>query len=72
VGLSCRSAAEKAIKAVYDLTGDIGLAKGLSELGMKEELIPHFSSNAMKDACFITNPRDAGDNDIAQIYRMAM
>jgi 1,3-propanediol dehydrogenase len=71
-GLSIRSAAEKAIKAVFTLAGDIGLAKGLSALGLKEELIPGLSSNAMKDACFITNPRDAGEIDIAEIYRKAM
>ncbi|NPV73062.1 MAG: iron-containing alcohol dehydrogenase [Pelotomaculum sp.] len=71
-GLSTWAAAKKAIKAVRALVSDVGLAEGLAELGMKEEYIPSFSRNALKDACLVTNPRDADENDIAEIYRMAM
>lgn len=71
-GLSIRSAAEKAIKAVRRLVNDIGLAKGLGEIGLKEDCIPELSKNALKDACLITNPRDAGENDLAKVYRMSM
>lgn len=71
-GLSIRSAAEKAIWAVRRLVKDIGMEKGLAEVGMKEEHIPTLSCNAMKDACLITNPRDTDENDIAEMFRKVM
>lgn len=71
-GLSTRSAADKAIKAVRRLASDIGLGKGLAEVGMKEEYIPVFSRNAVKDSSVITNPRDVCEKDITEIYRKAM
>lgn len=71
-GLSIRSAAEKAIKAVCRLTEDIGIKKGLAEVGLKEECISQLSKNALNDACLITNPRDADENNLAEIYRMSM
>lgn len=71
-GLSARAAAEKAVKAVRRLVDDIGLNKGLAEMGLKEEYLPELSKNALKDACLITNPRDAGEDEIVEIYRRAM
>lgn len=71
-GMNTRSAAEKAIEAVKRLAGDIGLNKGLSEMGLTEESIPILAENAMKDACLITNPRDVVESDLADIYRKAM
>jgi len=67
-GLSTRAAAEKAINAVRCLIKDIGLGRGLAEVGLKEEHIPTLSRNAVKDACLITNPRDADENDIAELF----
>ncbi|MBU5612332.1 iron-containing alcohol dehydrogenase [Geomonas azotofigens] len=71
-GLDLTAAAERSIDAVQRLIEDIGLAKGLSELGLKEEFIPLLSENATKDACLVTNPRYATREQIAQIYRNAM
>ena len=71
-GLSCREAAEKAIEAVRKLAGDVGVPRGLGEIGVKEEDIPQLSENAVKDACLITNPRDANVSDIAEIFRKAL
>lgn len=71
-GMSPRAAAEKAVSAVRRLTRDIGLGRGLREQGLMEEFIPTLSKNAMNDACLITNPRDADENDLAGIYRQAM
>jgi len=44
------------------------LGRGLAEVGLKEEHIPTLSRNAVKDACLITNPRDADENDIAELF----
>lgn len=71
-GLDVTAAAERSIDAVKRLIEDIGLAKGLSELGLREEFIPLLSENATKDACLVTNPRNATREQIAEIYRNAM
>jgi alcohol dehydrogenase class IV len=71
-GLDMMAAAERSICAVQSLLEDIGLAKGLSQLGLKEEFIPLLSENALKDACLLTNPRSATQEDIEQIFHNAM
>lgn len=70
--LSKREAAEKAIAMVRELAGDVGIPSGLSELGLPEDSIPELSRNAIKDACFITNPRDADVDDIIAIFHSAL
>jgi len=67
-----REAAEKAIAMVWELAQDVGIPAGLAELGLPEEVLPELSENAIKDACFITNPRDADVADIIEIFRAAL
>ena len=71
-GLDVMAAAERAIDAVQLLIRDIGLEKGLAELGLLEEYIPLLSENATKDACLVTNPRSATRGQIEEIFRNAM
>lgn len=71
-GLHPMAAAELAVGAVRQLIRDIGLAKGLREIGLSEENIPLLSENAVKDACLVTNPRPASREDIAAIFRKCM
>jgi len=71
-GLSPMAAAELAVVAVRQLISDIGLAKGLGEIGLSEEFIPLLSENALKDACLVTNPRPASREDIAAIFRKCL
>jgi alcohol dehydrogenase class IV len=66
------AAAALSIEAVKRLIVDIGLAKGLADLGLREEFIPLLSRNAMRDACLVTNPRNASIEDIEAIFRKAM
>ena len=61
-----------AIEAVQALLRDIGLAKGLRELGLAEAVIPALSRNALRDACLVTNPREANLGDIEAIFRQAL
>jgi len=70
-GMTPREAAEKSIAMVRELARDVGIPGGLGELGLPEEVIPELSENAIKDACFITNPRDAGVEDIMAIFKAA-
>ena len=71
-GLPLMAAAAQAVLAVRQLIADIGLAKGLGDIGLTEEFIPLLSANALKDACLVTNPRPASQEDIADIFRKCL
>lgn len=71
-GLSKRESAQRAIVAVRQLADDIGIPRRLSEVGLQEDVVPQLSASAVKDACLITNPRDASVEDIEAIFRKAL
>ncbi len=77
-GMSPRDAAELAIKAIRQLSADVGIPATLVELGkrygkdVKVSDIPTMTANAQKDICRFTNPRTAKDDDITNIYTSAM
>ncbi|NIQ97601.1 MAG: iron-containing alcohol dehydrogenase [Desulfuromonadales bacterium] len=71
-GLNLSEAATLSVDAVNELLSDIGLAKGLAEFGIKDEMIRTLSTNALNDACLITNPREATLQDIEAIFRKAL
>ncbi len=71
-GLTRRQAAELAIELVMQLAADVGIPRRLADLGLDEEPIPHLASNALQDACLITNPRDMGQREIEGLFRAAM
>ena len=54
-------AAETAIQAVTRLGKDIGIPKGLAELGIKRENFELICQQAMKDVCTYTNPHPVED-----------
>lgn len=51
---------------------EVGIKNTLSNLGVKETDIALLAENALNDACMITNPREAGKEDIEDIYYKAM
>lgn len=71
---SLRDIAESAIEAVRTLAREVGVDRNLSEAGcdFTEECINFLSSNAANDECLITNPREAGINEIREIFRRAI
>jgi len=71
-GLPPAEAAEKALAAIGELSADVGIPAGLAELGVKVEDLPTLADNAMKDACGLTNPREATAEDIVGVYTNAM
>ncbi|WP_303720687.1 iron-containing alcohol dehydrogenase [Malonomonas rubra] len=71
-GMPATEAGVLAINAVNELLQDIGLAKGLGEIGIKPEMIRALSKNALNDACLITNPREANLQDIEDIFFKAL
>lgn len=72
-GLTDEQAAEQALAAIRQLSADIGIPTGLTQLkGFREEDIPTLAANALNDACGFTNPKQATQEEIEQIYRYAM
>lgn len=71
-GLSAEAAAQAALAAIRQLSADIGIPAGLTALGVKEADIPTLASNALKDACGLTNPRAANQAEIEAIFRNAL
>ncbi|MCJ2164439.1 MULTISPECIES: iron-containing alcohol dehydrogenase [unclassified Pseudodesulfovibrio] len=77
-GLSPRDAAELALKAIRQLSVDVGIPETLTELGkrygkeVKASDIPIMTANAQLDICKFTNPRCATDDEITEIYLKAL
>jgi alcohol dehydrogenase class IV len=71
-GMSPEIAAQKAIASISELIKEIGLARGLTEIGLHPKDIPQLSRNAVKDACLVTNPRSASVIDIETLFRQAL
>ncbi|TWH48019.1 iron-containing alcohol dehydrogenase [Sporomusa sp. KB1] len=72
-GLSAADAAAKGIAAIRQLSADINIPAGLKDLrGFKESDIPTLTANALKDACGLTNPKQATPEEITGIYKAAI
>lgn len=77
-GLTAREAALKGIEAIRTLSADVGIPSGLVELGkrygknVQAKDIEIMTKNAQRDACMLTNPRKAKDDQIAAIYQAAL
>lgn len=66
--MSDEQGARAAIKVIKDLSIEIGIPNGLKELGAKEKDVDILTENALKDACGLTNPKQASHEEIKQIY----
>lgn len=65
-------AAQMACRAMGQLARIIGLPLGLGELGISPGDIPMLATNALRDACGISNPRYASQLELEEIIRRAM
>jgi alcohol dehydrogenase len=66
------AAAQACLQAIRQLSADIGIPAGVGALGAKAEDIPVLATNAMKDACGLTNPRTPSFEDVCAIFRAAL
>jgi alcohol dehydrogenase len=71
-GLSPEEGARAAIDAIHALSAAVEIPAGLAALGVKEEDFPLLATNALKDACGLTNPRPADLEQIQDIFRQAL
>jgi alcohol dehydrogenase len=71
-GLDTAGAGRRGIEAIRALSRSLGIPGGLTEMGVREEDLPLMATNAMKDACALTNPRTATHEEIVEVFRAAM
>jgi alcohol dehydrogenase len=71
-GMSPEQGAAAAINAIQQLSQDVGIPAGLGELGVKEEDFSILAENALKDACGVTNPKQATHEEIVAIFASAL
>jgi len=70
--MSAEQGAKSAISAIEQLSLNVGIPVGLAVLGVKKDDIPLLAENALKDVCSLTNPKQASQEEICQIYLSAM
>ncbi|MGL5416452.1 MAG: iron-containing alcohol dehydrogenase [Clostridium sp.] len=70
--ISEKEGAQLCIRKIKSLSKAVGIPKGLEELGVKESDFEILATNALKDACAVTNPRKGSLNDIIGLFRKAM
>ena len=71
-GLDDTEGSKKAVEMIKVLSRDVEIPAGLIDLGVKKEDIKILSENALKDACGLTNPKQASLEEICSIYTSAM
>lgn len=70
--MSHEQGAQACIDAIRKLARQVNIPAGLRDLNVKEEDIPVLATNALKDACGLTNPIQATHDEIMAIFRAAM
>ncbi len=53
------------------LSKDVGIPANLNVLGVKPEDYDILATNAMKDACGLTNPKQPSKEEIIALYKQA-
>ncbi|MBS1692498.1 MAG: iron-containing alcohol dehydrogenase [Actinobacteria bacterium] len=57
---------------IQQLSADVGVPRGLAQLGVRDEDVPRLASTALRDACMTTNPRTADEAQMQALFRAAM
>jgi len=71
-GMNELRSAEACLAAIRQLSAEIGIPSGIGQLGAKASDIPTLATNALKDACGLTNPIQATLEEISGIYAAAL
>lgn len=71
-GLSVEEAAELSVNKVQEINREIGIPRGLAEVGITEEMIPKVCEVAIKSGNIPVNPRTCTQKDLEEICREAL
>ncbi|MEO5665058.1 MAG: iron-containing alcohol dehydrogenase [Nocardioides sp.] len=71
-GMPGEEAAELLAQHVRRLADDVGVPRGLRELGVSESDIDTLAHTTLDDACLTTNPRTASETEIQQLFKDAL
>lgn len=71
-GLTDEEGANLCIDMIKSLSNTVGIPEGLNVLGVKESDFETLATNALKDACGLTNPKKATLEEIIGIFKAAM
>lgn len=71
-GTPGEDSAELLAAHVRRLADDVGVPRGLRELGVSEDDIPRLAISTLDDACLTTNPRAATLADVERLFRDAL
>ncbi|HHD2602591.1 TPA: L-threonine dehydrogenase [Clostridium perfringens] len=71
-GLTDEQGADLCIDMIKSLSQTIGIPEGLGVLGVKESDFETLATNALNDACSLTNPRKGNLEEIIAIFKKAM
>ena len=69
-GMTTSEAADAAIEAVKQLSEDVNIPKTCDAI--TEDDLDQITKDAMADACFPGNPRDADFDDVKALFRKIM
>ncbi len=65
-------AAELLAEHVRRLADDVGVPRGLADLGVTEADVHQMAHTALDDACLTTNPREADEADVRRLFLDAL
>ncbi|EOU1127329.1 L-threonine dehydrogenase [Clostridium perfringens] len=71
-GLTDEQGADLCIDMIKSLSQTIGIPEGLGVLGVKESDFETLATNALNDACSLTNPRKGNLEEVISIFKKAM
>jgi alcohol dehydrogenase len=71
-GAPAGEAVERVADEVRRLGDEVGVPKGLGDLGVTADDVPRLAQLTLGDACLTTNPRPATVDEIAELFRAAL
>lgn len=71
-GLTDEQGADLCIDMIKSLSKTVGIPEGLEVLGVKESDFETLATNALNDACALTNPRKGNLDEVIAIFKKAM
>ena len=65
-------AADLLAEHVRRLADDVGVPRGLRDLGVDESVLAQLATTTLDDACLTTNPRSATRDELVALFRLAL